>query len=318
MNAPKVFVSHASENKDRFVNEFAHRLRSKGIDAWLDKWEIQPGDSLVKKLFDEGIANAQAVIIVISQHSIIKPWVRKELDESVVRQVVEGTRLIPVLLDECEVPAPLRDTIWEKIGNLTDYDSEFDRIVQTIYGHSVKPPLGSPPEYVQGNVANVSGLNPIDTLVLKTASEEVIRDGNRIVMVNSLVETLTPCGINQEQVEESVEILISDQYFASASPSFRYFTLTKFGFHEHLRLFYPDYDLVTVRVAFTLVNEGVNVVDTVAEKLGCPKAIVGHIFDVFETKGFLKQIKPLGMPNQAHTISPRLRRWLSEQTVKPQ
>ena len=35
---PKVFVSHASEDKDRFVNTFATKLRENGVDAWLDKW----------------------------------------------------------------------------------------------------------------------------------------------------------------------------------------------------------------------------------------------------------------------------------------
>ncbi|MCQ9427586.1 toll/interleukin-1 receptor domain-containing protein, partial [Pseudomonas sp. LJDD11] len=53
--SPKVFVSHASEDKDRFVLDFAKQLRANGIDAWLDKWEMLPGDSLVTKIFDEGI-----------------------------------------------------------------------------------------------------------------------------------------------------------------------------------------------------------------------------------------------------------------------
>lgn len=33
MNAPKVFVSHANEGKDRFVVEFARCLRENGVDA---------------------------------------------------------------------------------------------------------------------------------------------------------------------------------------------------------------------------------------------------------------------------------------------
>jgi len=52
---PKVFLSHASEDKKRFVLEFAAKLRQQGIDAWLDKWEMSPGDSLIDKIFEEGI-----------------------------------------------------------------------------------------------------------------------------------------------------------------------------------------------------------------------------------------------------------------------
>lgn len=47
--APKVFISHATPDKDRFVLEFATRLRSNGVDAWVDQWEMNPGDSLLDK-----------------------------------------------------------------------------------------------------------------------------------------------------------------------------------------------------------------------------------------------------------------------------
>lgn len=100
---PKVFVSHASEDKDRFVLEFAEKLRGKGVDAWLDKWEMLPGDSLVDKIFNEGLKEAQAVIIVLSKYSIEKPWVKEELNTSVVNKIDKETRLIPVVLDKCEV-----------------------------------------------------------------------------------------------------------------------------------------------------------------------------------------------------------------------
>jgi len=62
MEAPKVFISHASEDKDRFVIPFATRLRENGVDAWVDRWEMNPGDSLVDRIFEEGLKNAAAVI----------------------------------------------------------------------------------------------------------------------------------------------------------------------------------------------------------------------------------------------------------------
>jgi hypothetical protein len=44
MSTPKVFISHASEDKDRFVTLFARRLRENGVDAWLDQWETRIDD----------------------------------------------------------------------------------------------------------------------------------------------------------------------------------------------------------------------------------------------------------------------------------
>lgn len=36
-----------------------------------------PGDSLVDKIFEEGLKEAQAVIVVLSRISVEKPWVRE-------------------------------------------------------------------------------------------------------------------------------------------------------------------------------------------------------------------------------------------------
>lgn len=142
---PKVFVSHASEDKERFVVDFATKLRSKGIDAWLDKWEILPGDSLIDKLFEEGIKNAQAVIIVVSSFSVNKPWVREELNAAMVRKINGGSKLIPVVIDDCDVPEALQSALWVKIKDLNNYEAEFESIVRAIYEHREKPPIGAPP-----------------------------------------------------------------------------------------------------------------------------------------------------------------------------
>ena len=313
MTSPKVFISHASEDKDRFVIEFAQRLRSKNIDAWLDKWEIQPGDSLVAKLFDEGIATAQAVIIIISQYSVVKPWVRKELDESVVRQVAEGTRLIPIVIDDSEVPAPLRSTLWVKIKDITNYDSEFNRIVQAIYGHSEKPPLGPAPAYALSDMS-ISGLSRIDTIVLKALCEKAISINHVLVMVDSIKDDLQVKGIDQTALDESIEILTHGDYITSSSPRLRHVTITTNGFHEYLRIFYSGYDDTVIKVAALLVNEGVFSVDELARQIGCAPLITQHILDVFEGQKILKQRRFLGAANEAFDLSPRLSRWLSEKS----
>ncbi len=51
----RAFLSHASEDKAGFVEPLARQLAEMGIAPWLDIWEIRPGDSLVKKLFTEGL-----------------------------------------------------------------------------------------------------------------------------------------------------------------------------------------------------------------------------------------------------------------------
>src|SRR4030081_2036555 len=101
---PKVFLSHASDDKERFVLAFAKRLRDKGVDDWLDKWEILLGDNLVDKIFEEGLKQGAAVIIVLSRLSVEKPWVKEELNASFVARINRQTKIIPVVIDDCTVP----------------------------------------------------------------------------------------------------------------------------------------------------------------------------------------------------------------------
>ena len=62
----RAFLSHASEDKEDFVEPLARELAEMGVAPWLDIWEIRPGDSLVRKLFEEGLDTVDAVIVVVS------------------------------------------------------------------------------------------------------------------------------------------------------------------------------------------------------------------------------------------------------------
>lgn len=141
---PTVFISHASEDKERFVLQFARKLREHGVNAWVDVWEMLPGDSLVDKIFDEGIKNAQAMIVVLSNQSIEKRWVREELNLGFINRLSGRCKIIPVVIDDCDIPEALRSTIWQKIPDLDSYETEFSRILDAIYGRTRRPPLGSP------------------------------------------------------------------------------------------------------------------------------------------------------------------------------
>jgi hypothetical protein len=183
---PRVFVSHASEDKERFVNRFAARLRENGVDAWLDKWEMLPGGSLVDKVFEEGLKDAQAVIVVLSRVSVGKPWVREELNAAFVKRINTGSKLIPVVIDDCEMPEALKSTLWQRIQNLESYDESFDRILAAIFGTSDKPPIGTPPAYTPHLAHTIGSLTKIDSLVLRLACEQAIAKESDLIEPQTL------------------------------------------------------------------------------------------------------------------------------------
>src|SRR5258708_24318834 len=170
---PVAFISHASEDKPDFAEPLARELASLGIRAWLDKWEIKPGDSVVRKLFDEGLATAQAVVVVISDNSVSKPWVREELDAAMVARINGETRLIPVRLDGADVPPPLRHLVWITAERSDQGVQKAARqIADTIFGKDVRPSVAAPPAYL--STSPIPGLSAADTALLDILGRDAI------------------------------------------------------------------------------------------------------------------------------------------------
>lgn len=315
---PKVFVSHASEDKERFVLDFATKLRAKGVDAWLDKWEILPGDSLIDKLFEEGIKNAQAVIVVVSTFSVNKPWVREELNAAVVKKINNGSKLIPVVIDDCNVPEALQSTVWVKITDLDNYDAELNSIVQAIYEHREKPSLGAPPAYAQTVVDVIQGLTKVDSLVFKLTCEEAIKNSHEFIGgVDELYAKAKAIDISEEDFYESLEILNSRRYIKGGkvfdgTDRIRHFRITSWGFDQYARTYVKDYDKVVESVGLQIVNLGQRRTVEIAPKLNQPLMLVNHIVDLFESRGWLRVIKETGGDFNMHIyeVSPELKRRL--------
>jgi hypothetical protein len=290
---PKVFVSHASEDKERFVLDFATKLHAKGIDAWLDKWEILPGDSLIDKIFEEGIKYAQAVIVVVSKYSIDKKWVREELNAAIVKKIEGISKLIPVVIDDCEVPEALQSTVWEKIKDLNNYDAELERIVKAIYELREKPPIGAPPVYAQTVIDTVPGITKVDSLILKLACEEAIASGDsQLIQVNTIIERAKSIDINSEEVIETLEILDKRRYieadgFYGGELPFYHFSITTYGFDEYARVYVENYNSILESVCYQIVNFNREDNHSIIEALGQPQRIVDHVLDVLKSKGII-------------------------------
>ena len=187
---PRAFISHSHEDKERFVLEFAKRLRENGVNAWLDEWEMNVGDSIVEKIFSEGIKGCDYFIIILSKNSIASNWVRAELDSACVKRIEGNTKIMPLILDDVEVPDSLKHCLWKKVDP-SDIKSVTDNVLKSIFGIYEKPGIGDRPQYTQ-TVAHVPELTKIDILVLKTLGELLCINGCLAgIRGNKLRETLS-------------------------------------------------------------------------------------------------------------------------------
>ena len=103
----RCFISDASSDK-QVADVIARLLRSRNIDVWLDAWEIKPGDSIVSRI-EDGLDSSTAVLALLSPDSLRSAWVQEESRMAVYRRVTDPSfRVIPVIVEKCEVPGFLR------------------------------------------------------------------------------------------------------------------------------------------------------------------------------------------------------------------
>lgn len=180
---PKVFISHATEDKERFVEEFAKKLRKDGIDAWYDKWEMKGGDSLTGKI-SEAIGNCDIFIVILSSISIEKPWVKEELDVALMQKINDKLRLIPISIDiDVNIPVLIDHLYRFNIYNTDNYKEQYQKLVMDIWGFTKKPPLGEKPSYVTDSIH--LDLEDVDFLIFEVLGN-ITKDEGLNFEINSM------------------------------------------------------------------------------------------------------------------------------------
>lgn len=110
----RVFLCHASEDKTT-VRGLYQRLRADGIQAWLDAEELVAGQDWQYEI-PKAVRTSDIVIVCLSKKSVNKAgFVQKEIKYALdaADEQPEGTIfIIPLRLEECEVPERLRRWQW--------------------------------------------------------------------------------------------------------------------------------------------------------------------------------------------------------------
>ncbi|HEX6085808.1 MAG TPA: tetratricopeptide repeat protein [Thermoanaerobaculia bacterium] len=94
-----VFISHASEDKPRFVEPLITALRDRGLRIWYDAHEIRLGDDFRRKM-DEGLSQSRFGVVVLSPH-FFKYWPEAELSALFNQErTFDQTRILPIRCDQ--------------------------------------------------------------------------------------------------------------------------------------------------------------------------------------------------------------------------
>lgn len=92
-----VFVSHAWEDKESFVDEFVQALNKRNMKVWYDTSKMKWGDSMRAKI-DEGLRHSRFGVAVLSPDYISegKYWTKAELDGLFQLESINGKTLLPI------------------------------------------------------------------------------------------------------------------------------------------------------------------------------------------------------------------------------
>jgi hypothetical protein len=316
-SAIRAFLSHASDDKDRFVRRFAEKLMANGVDVWLDEWEINPGDNPVRKIFEEGLAACQVLILVMSARSICKPWVREEVDAAFVKKVEGRAKLIPIRLDGCDMPECLKTTRWESIDDFDNYDPSFQRILNGIFDHHPKPQLGTPPAYATSPVLPIAGLSRVDSLLLEKACRIAIDQGHTLINLAEWLEALGSLALTEEQLTESQEILEEHGYIKRLRTmglrEIYSFTVTLSGFQEFAKVGISEFSGLVSQVAAILARGEHMSGNSIAAVVNQPLRIVEHVLELLENNGLVQISRTHGGDYMTvWEVSAKLRRAVSD------
>ena len=120
----KVFLCHAVENKP-IVQGLFNRLQDSGFDPWVDNESLLIGSDWDLEI-QKAMRSSDAVIVCLSKISIKKEgYVQKEIKyaQEILLEKPEGTIfLLPVQLEDCDIPFGLRDIHWGKYFEPDGYE----------------------------------------------------------------------------------------------------------------------------------------------------------------------------------------------------
>lgn len=129
-----VFISHSSKDKG-FVRQLAADLLAAEIDVWLDELRIKVGDSIPQKIA-QGLAESDFFLIVISHNSVASPWIQKELDNALVKEIERRrVHVFPVKIDDADVPEIIKDKRHADFS--TSYEMGLKELINAIKSQEV-------------------------------------------------------------------------------------------------------------------------------------------------------------------------------------
>src|SRR5262245_12217222 len=159
---PRVFISYSWESEDHktWVRYLGERLFAAGVEARLDQWFVQPGESFTA-FMEQEVAAADFVLVVCTPtyaHKSNKRQGGVGYEQQIVSgQLMLGTarsKFIPILRmgnyergPDCAIPTHFLGIAWIEFRDDVTFEESLEDLIRVIFSEPrfAPPPLGARP-----------------------------------------------------------------------------------------------------------------------------------------------------------------------------
>jgi hypothetical protein len=131
----KIFISYAHEDAE-IAREVSIVLEDLNLTPWLDRREIVPGDSFLGRM-NEGLEDASYLLFLVSSASLRSHWATREWMAALA---IHSTIVVPLLLENVQLPALIRDIVYIDLRNRRDGLEA----LRSFFRRELQPPAKAP------------------------------------------------------------------------------------------------------------------------------------------------------------------------------
>jgi len=157
MSIPKAFISYSHDSPEHksWVLDLATRLRSSGVDAVIDQWDLRPGDDLAH-FMETHLTAADRVLMVCTEKYVQKAnagiggvGYEKMIVTAASLARIDSNKVIPLIRQAtgASLPTFLQTKLYLNFSRPDQFEFSFDELVRTLHNAPLyeKPPITKSP-----------------------------------------------------------------------------------------------------------------------------------------------------------------------------
>jgi len=183
-----------------------------------------------------------------------------------------------------------------KINDILDYQSSFNRILNSIHGVSDKPSIGKSPNHVNIKINDIQGLTKIDNIIFSEACQYIMSKENNSINLSDIESSLREKNISDENIQETFEFLDSNGYikaFSALMGGIQQFTITEYGFEHFIESNIENYNEIVNTICLKILNNSIKDTLSMQEETKFPRTLINHVFKSLEQKSYIKLVEPV-------------------------